>query len=53
MTNDEKIARRIACEEAGYPYSEALFSDEEDYWRWIETGGNLPWLNGPTKQVQK
>lgn len=30
MTNEEKIAHRIACPEAGYPLSEAQYTDEEE-----------------------
>lgn len=32
MTDEEKIARRIACPEVGYPLSEAKYATEEEYW---------------------
>ena len=37
MTNEEKVRLRIACPEEGYPESEALFLDEEDFYNWFKT----------------
>jgi len=36
FTNEEKIALRIACPEAGYPESEARFASVKEWSDWLE-----------------
>lgn len=37
MTPEEKIKRFIACPEAGYPMSEALWIDVKSYRKWLQS----------------